>query len=136
VSERDSSQPGAASSRKRPAPGLAVSVRTDAERLYVRLDDGREVSMPLTARLRAATPAQREAWEIDDGTDIHWEEADEDIGVNALIGITEAEVYEYAGYDRYDETGRLIPAASSSAARRGRARGGAAPTAPRSRRRS
>jgi len=109
VSARDSSGRGTASSRERPAPGLAVSVRTDAERLYATLDDGREVSMPLTARLRAATRAQRDAWEIEDGTDIHWEEIDEDIGVNSLIGITEAEVYDYAGYDRYDKKGRLIP---------------------------
>lgn len=105
-----SSQPGTGSSA-RPAPGLAVSVRTDDERLYVRLDDGREVSAPLTERLLAASPGQRAGWTIEaDGTAIRWEEIDEDIGVNYAIGITEDEVYDYAGYDRYSDAPAAPPA--------------------------
>lgn len=104
----NSSRPGTGSSG-RPAPGLAVSVRTDDERLYVRLDDGREVSAPLTERLLAATPRQRTGGEIEDfGTAIHWEEIDEDVGVNYVIGITEDEVYDYAGFTSYDARGRPI----------------------------
>ena len=88
---------------------MAVSVRTDDQRLYVTLDDGREVSAPLTDRLRAATPQQRAGWTIEGfGTEIHWEEIDEDIGVNYAIGITEDEVAEYAGFTFYDARGRPL----------------------------
>ncbi len=81
-----------------------MSVRTNEERLYVTLDDGREVSAPLTERLLAASPRQRAGWAIEaDGTAIHWEEIDEDIGVNYAIGITEDEVYAYAGYQHYSD---------------------------------
>lgn len=104
-----SSRPGTSSSPARPLPGVAVSVRTDEQRLYVTLDDGREVSAPLTDRLRTATAQQRASWTIEGfGTAIHWEEIDEDVGVNYAIGISEDEVAEYAGFTFYDAAGRPI----------------------------
>ncbi len=106
MSKRASSQRGITSSGEKPTPGLAVSVRTDDDRLYVTLDDGREVSAPLTARLRAATPRQRAGWTIEEfGTAIRWEEIDEDVGVNYAIGISEAEIEDYAGFERFDDEG-------------------------------
>lgn len=79
-------------------PALAVSARCDDERIYVTLTDGREVSMPLTKRLRQATPEQRRACHVEDlGTAIRWEEIDEDVGVHSIIGVPEDEVLELAG---------------------------------------
>lgn len=80
-------------------PGLARSVRSDDEFVYVTLEDGREFAYPLTDRLKAATPAQRANWVIEDfGTAIHWPDIDEDIGVAHVIGITEHELYQWAGW--------------------------------------
>lgn len=84
--------------------GLAESVRTDEQRLHPRLQNGREVSTRLTARLKAATPEQRALWQIEDfGAWLHWEELDEDIGVAQVIGVSEDEVYDLAGFERHDE---------------------------------
>jgi hypothetical protein len=56
--------------------------------MYVRLKDGRVISVPITAyrRLREATPEQRSKWElIGRGTGIHWNEIDEDLSVAGLL---------------------------------------------------
>jgi uncharacterized protein DUF2442 len=66
----------------------AVHVWFDQEMLHVRLDDGREVGVPVAwfPRLRDASPAQREQWcLIGDGVGIHWEDLDEDISVRGLL---------------------------------------------------
>lgn len=66
----------------------AVHVWFDQEMLHVRLDDGREVGVPVAwfPRLRDASPAQREQWRlIGDGVGIHWEDLDEDISVRGLL---------------------------------------------------
>ncbi len=68
----------------------ATHVYFDAERIHVRLSDGREISAPLDwfPRLLHATDAQRQQWElIGRGIGIHWEAIDEDISVAGLLGL-------------------------------------------------
>ena len=69
---------------------FATHVYFDAERLQVCLQDGREISVPLSwfPRLRNATNVQRQQWElIGNGVGIHWESIDEDISVAGLLGL-------------------------------------------------
>ncbi len=57
-------------------------------KMFVRLDDGREVAIPLDwfPTLRDASEMQRSNWRlIGGGEGIHWEELDEDILVEALL---------------------------------------------------
>ena len=64
-----------------------IKCTTDA--LVVVLEDGREISAPLTwfPRLQKATPAQRRKWRlIGGGIGVHWEEIDEDISIESLLG--------------------------------------------------
>jgi len=76
-----------------------VAVRCDDEQMYVTFDDGRVLTAPLTKRLRAATPAQRRNCVVDDfGTGLHWEDADEDLGVNWVLGVPEDELEAFAGF--------------------------------------
>jgi hypothetical protein len=66
----------------------AVEASCKADALIVVLADGRTVSAPLAwfPRLLAATPKQREDWElIGGGIGIHWEAIDEDISVASLL---------------------------------------------------
>jgi hypothetical protein len=66
----------------------AVEVSCKSDALKVVLADGRTVSAPLAwfPRLLAATPKQREGWElIGGGIGIHWEAIDEDISVASLL---------------------------------------------------
>ncbi len=58
------------------------------EKLYVVLDDGRELAVPVDwfPKLRDATEKQRNNWRfIGGGEGIHWEELDEDILVEGLL---------------------------------------------------
>lgn len=58
------------------------------EKLYVVLDDGRELAVPVDwfPKLRDATDKQRNNWRfIGGGEGIHWEELDEDILVEGLL---------------------------------------------------
>lgn len=67
---------------------MATDVRIDDDSLHVRLADGREVSAPLQwfARLRDATPEQRDDWRlIGRGQGIHWPALDEDVSVASLL---------------------------------------------------
>ena len=69
---------------------LAVDIWTDDERLFARLVDGREISVPIAwfPRLLAATSEQRAQWSlIGNGEGIHWEELDEDISIASLLGL-------------------------------------------------
>lgn len=94
------SLPGGTSSDKRLA--LGKSVRCDDELIYVTLTDGRVVTAPLTPRLRAATPAQRAKGRVGGwGTDLRWDEIDEDIGVAHVLGVPEDELDEFAGFKKY-----------------------------------
>ncbi len=74
----------------KPATILATNVRFDADKLYVLLVDGREVSVPLEwfPKLRDATKKQRQNWRlIGGGVGIHWKDVDEDISVAGLLGV-------------------------------------------------
>lgn len=58
--------------------------------IRVILDDGREISAPLAwfPRLREASDAQRANWRpIGHGEGVHWPDLDEDVSVNALLGL-------------------------------------------------
>lgn len=64
----------------------AIEVRFDDSRMWVDLDDGRSVAVPLAwfPRLLDATPAQRAAVVIS-ARGLHWEALDEDISVDGLL---------------------------------------------------
>jgi len=65
-----------------------VDVWFDNLKMYVRLEDGRELAIPLNwfPTLRDATDKQRGNWRfIGGGEGIHWEDLDEDILVEGLI---------------------------------------------------
>ncbi len=68
----------------------AVQVWCDPDRLHVLLADGREIAVPLAwfPRLAEARPDQRARWEpLGGGHGMHWEELDEDISVEGLLGL-------------------------------------------------
>ena len=62
------------------------AVRLDDDCLWVDLEDGRTIGVPLACfpRLLHATREQREAFELG-RRGIHWEALDEDISVAALL---------------------------------------------------
>ncbi len=66
----------------------AKTIRFDDATLWVDLQDGRTVGVPIAwfPRLRNATPQQRAACEISgSGLGLHWEALDEDISVAGLL---------------------------------------------------
>jgi hypothetical protein len=68
----------------------AVSVRFADESIRVVLTDGREISAPLAwfPRLPDASDEQRANWRlIGRGEGVHWPDLDEDVSVNALLGL-------------------------------------------------
>lgn len=68
----------------------ATNVRFDADRMFIHLADGRELSIPLGwfPRLLHATSDEREQWRlIGRGSGIHWEAVDEDISIPQLLGL-------------------------------------------------
>ena len=64
----------------------AKAVRFDDDSLWVDLDDGRRMAVPLAwfPRLLAASPEQRNQFELSP-RGIHWEALDEDISVDGLL---------------------------------------------------
>ena len=67
---------------------LATGVSFSEDMFRVTLDDGRELSVPLTwfPRLLHGTPEQRQHWElIGPGQGIHWPDLDEDISVAGIL---------------------------------------------------
>ena len=64
----------------------AKAVHLDSDSLWVHLDDGRVISVPLAwfPRLLNATPEQRAPFEISP-RGIHWDALDEDISVDGLL---------------------------------------------------
>jgi hypothetical protein len=67
---------------------LASKVWFSKDMLYVLLQDGREIGVPLLwfPRLRKATEEQLNNWRlIGNGIGIRWEDIDEDISVSALL---------------------------------------------------
>ena len=72
----------------RPTTALAKSVKFKDELMEISLTDGRIISVPIIwfPILHAATPEQRERYEIGrGGTSLHWEEIDEDITIAGLL---------------------------------------------------
>ncbi|CAD5279050.1 MULTISPECIES: DUF2442 domain-containing protein [unclassified Imperialibacter] len=66
----------------------AVDIWFDDLKMFIRLDDGREVAIPLDwfPKLRDATEKQKNNWRlIGSGEGIHWESLDEDILVAGLL---------------------------------------------------
>lgn len=66
----------------------AVDVWFDELKMFVRLEDGRELSVPIDwfPCIRDATQKQRQNWRfIGGGEGIHWEYLDEDILVEGLL---------------------------------------------------
>lgn len=64
----------------------ANKVEFDEDQMWVHLDDGRTIGVPLAwyPRLLHATPADREkAWLSPSG--IHWDELDEDISIAGIL---------------------------------------------------
>lgn len=94
------SRAGTTTSTPDAKPGLARSVSCDEHDIIVTLEDGRVIRAPLSERLRAATPAQRATGVVEDfGTALHWPEVDEDLSVAHLLGVSEEEVMELAGFE-------------------------------------
>ena len=66
----------------------ATGVRFTDDLLYVQLEDGREIGVPLAwfPRLSAATPEQRANWQLlGRGIGLHWPDIDEDLSVAGLL---------------------------------------------------
>jgi Protein of unknown function (DUF2442) len=66
----------------------ATDIWFDELKMFVRLDDGREIAVPIDwfPRLRDATEQQRKNWRlIGGGEGIHWEDIDEDVLVEGLL---------------------------------------------------
>ena len=64
----------------------ATEVRFDSAQMWVQLDDGRTLGVPLVwfPRLLHGTPEQRaDMWISPSG--LHWEELDEDISIAGLL---------------------------------------------------
>lgn len=61
-------------------------LRFDEDSMWVELDDGRVLGVPLVwfPRLLHATPAQRENYELS-RRGLHWDELDEDISIAGLL---------------------------------------------------
>jgi len=66
----------------------ATNIWFDDIKMYVLLEDGRELSIPIDwfPTLRDATNEQRNNWRfIGGGEGIHWDDLDEDILVEGLL---------------------------------------------------
>jgi hypothetical protein len=69
---------------------LAMSVDFDKDRLFVELDDGRLIALPLEwfPRLRDADDETRRKWElIGDGEGIYWPALDEHLSVRGFLAL-------------------------------------------------
>jgi Protein of unknown function (DUF2442) len=76
------------SSAEADANNQIADVRFDDRRMYVLLQDGREIAVPLWwyPRLLRATPGQRNNWEIlPFGDALHWPGIDEDLDVHGFL---------------------------------------------------
>jgi hypothetical protein len=66
----------------------AVEIWFSELKMFVRLDDGREIAVPIDwfPKLRDASDKERNNWRlIGGGEGIHWEDLDEDILVEGLL---------------------------------------------------
>ncbi|CDZ34539.1 Hypothetical protein NGAL_HAMBI1145_23860 [Neorhizobium galegae bv. officinalis] len=64
----------------------ATEVKFDDDTMWVSLNDGRTLGVPLAwfPRLLLAKPADRQNFELSPGG-IHWDELDEDISITGLL---------------------------------------------------
>ena len=64
----------------------AKAVRFDGDSMWVHLDDGRVIAIPLAwfPRLLAAAPEQRAQFELS-ARGIHWDAMNEDISIDGLL---------------------------------------------------
>ena len=64
-------------------------------RIVITFESGCEVAIPLSwsPRLANASGTEREAWIVEDPTTIHWAQADEDIHLATVLGLSEDDVY-------------------------------------------
>jgi hypothetical protein len=77
-------------------------VRVDDQQITFVLTDGREVSAPTSwsARLAQATDKERANWRLGGfGTYAEWTAIDEHVGLWTLLGVSEEDVMEAAGFD-------------------------------------
>jgi DNA-binding XRE family transcriptional regulator len=66
----------------------ALNIWFERGKIFIELQDGREVGVPLShyPRLAHAGPEDLADWEMDDsGTSIHWPRLDEDLTVSGLL---------------------------------------------------
>ncbi len=73
-------------------PTPIAGVRFADGRVYLALEDGREIGAPLKQfpRLAGATDAQRAHWRrIGRGLGVHWPDVDEDLHVAHLLGLSD-----------------------------------------------
>ena len=75
-------------------------VTFSGDSMSVSFSDERSVAVPLSSfpRLRAASPSEREKWQlIGRGLGLHWESLDEDLSVeNVLLAYSRTKTSEYA----------------------------------------
>ena len=75
-------------------------VTFSGDSMSVSFSDERSVAVPLSSfpRLRAASPTEREQWQlIGRGLGVHWESLDEDLSVeNILLAYSRTKTSEYA----------------------------------------
>ncbi len=91
----------------------AENVRISKDTLSVDLSDGRTISVPLAwfPRLLQSTPEERNNWRlIGRGQGIHWEDINEDIGVEGLAGRPSGE--SQSSFKKWQES-RVSPRRSS-----------------------
>ena len=79
-------------------------VTFSGDSMSVSFSDERSVAVPLSffPRLRAASSAEREQWQlIGRGLGVHWESLDEDLSVeNILLAYSRTKISEYAHASR------------------------------------
>ena len=73
-------------------PTPVVGVRFAHDRVYLAMEDGREIGAPLDQfpRLADATDEQRSHWQRNGrGFGVHWPDVDEDLSVAHLLGLSD-----------------------------------------------
>jgi hypothetical protein len=71
----------------RPTTALATTLRFDEDMMYVTLQDGRLIGVPIIwfPLLHEASPKARQNYESGGGVSLHWPDIDEDISVAGLL---------------------------------------------------
>ena len=81
-----------------------TDVRVDDARITVRMTDDRELAIPTSwsPRLSGAQQDARDHWVIEaEGTEVEWPDVDEHLGLWTMLGVSEEEFMEAAGYEVY-----------------------------------